>query len=267
MASKTLKIISWNVNGIRAAAKKGLMDYLKKEDPDIFCVQETKSLKEQVLAEKAAAPLFDLGYEIFWHSAEKKGYSGVATFVKTKPLHVITGFEKDGPQNFNHEGRLVIVEYKDFELWNGYFPNGGRGPDRVQYKLEFYDHCFDLWQKRRKKKAVIICGDFNTAHQPIDLARPKENEKNTGFLPVERAFLDRMVEHGYEDVFRRFHPDETGHYTYWDQITRARERNVGWRIDYFFVSSEGKDKVKNAYLQPDVMGSDHCPLVLEYEHV
>lgn len=261
----TLKLYSWNVNGFRAVSKKGFYDWLQKADPDVFCLQETRARTAQVLKEPQARPLLeDERYCWYWANAEKGGYSGVATFSKYRPLSYQCGFLNDpADRQFNSEGRVVITEYPDFVLWNVYFPNGGRGPERVEYKLAFYDHCLDLWQKTRKAgKRIIITGDYNTAHNEIDLARPKENAKVTGFLPEERAFFDRMESLGYIDIFRRFDPSP-GKYTYWDQLTRARERNVGWRIDYFWISEETLPIVKNAWIEMDVMGSDHCPVGLE----
>lgn len=264
-AQKTLRLFSWNVNGVRAITKKGFLEWLERESPDVLCIQETKALKEQVALDKTAKALLELpDYESYWCSAEKKGYSGTATLTRQNPVRVQYGFKPDDKQkNFNSEGRIVITEFEAFELWNVYFPNGGRGPERVQYKLDFYEHCLKAWEKIRKSgRKLVVCGDYNTAHKEIDLARPKANEKKTGFLPEERAFLDKMTAEGYVDVFRRFN-EEPGWYTYWDQITRARDRNIGWRIDYFFVTAETMPLVKQATIQMDTMGSDHCPLSLE----
>ena len=247
-SKKSLRLFSWNINGVRAICKKGFYEWLEKESPDIVCLQETKALKEQVAADKIAKGLLELpDYQSHWFSAEKKGYSGTATFTKLEPRRVQLGFKPDDKKkNFNNEGRIVITEFEDFELWNVYFPNGGRGPERVQYKLDFYEHCLKAWEKIRKAgRKLIVCGDYNTAHKEIDLARPKENEKKTGFLPEERAFLDKITKKGYVDVFREFN-NEPGWYTYWDQITRARDRNIGWRIDYFFATEETMPIVKNA---------------------
>ncbi|MCB1139193.1 MAG: exodeoxyribonuclease III [Leptospiraceae bacterium] len=253
------------MNGIRANIKKGFFDWLGKEAPDIVCLQETRATLEQLQQDAKSRPVLNLEpYSSHWHVAEKKGYSGVATFSALPVQHAQSGFAKDDPaRNFNEEGRVVVTELEDFVLWNVYFPNGGRGPERVKYKMEFYDHCLQIWERTRKEgKKLIICGDYNTAHKEIDLARPKENQTTSGFLPEEREFLDRIVSMGYVDVFRQFN-QEPGQYTYWDQITRARERNVGWRIDYFFVTEETMPLVKNAFIRMDVMGSDHCPIGLE----
>lgn len=260
-----LKLISWNINGTRAVTRKGFFDWLKSSNPDIFCLQETRARTNQVLAEAHARPLLeDENYSWYWANAEKGGYSGAATFTKYLPIKHQAGFLNDLPhRNFNAEGRVVITEFNDFVLWNVYFPNGGRGPERVEYKLEFYEHCLQLWQEtRRAGKKLIICGDYNTAHKEIDLARPKENSKVSGFLPIEREFLDKMASLGYIDVFRKY-DESPGMYTYWDQFTRARERNSGWRIDYFWLTEETLPLVTNAWIETSVMGSDHCPIGLE----
>ncbi|MCB1170890.1 MAG: exodeoxyribonuclease III [Leptospiraceae bacterium] len=253
------------MNGIRANIKKGFFDWIKKEAPDVVCLQETRATLEQLQQDAKSRPVLHLEpYSSHWHVADKKGYSGVATFSALPVRNAQSGFaQDDSSRNFNEEGRVVVTELDDFVLWNVYFPNGGRGPERVKYKMEFYDHCLKIWEKTRKEgKKLIICGDYNTAHKEIDLARPKENQTTSGFLPEEREFLDRIVGMGYVDVFRQFN-QEPGQYTYWDQITRARERNVGWRIDYFFVTEETMPMVKNAFIRMDVMGSDHCPIGLE----
>ena len=253
-----LKLLSWNVNGIRAAQKKGFLEWLEKESPDILCVQETKAHIEQ-LSKELINPN---SYKTYWSSGEKKGYSGVATFTKLEPINIETGF---GVKKYDCEGRILISDYKDFVLFNIYFPNGQRDAERLKYKLGFYDGFLNYVDNLKKKdKKIIICGDVNTAHKEIDLARPKENESSSGFLPVERKWIDKLIEHGYIDTFRHFYK-EGGNYTYWDQITRARERNVGWRIDYFFISPSLLKNLKKAFIMPEVMGSDHCPLGIELE--
>jgi len=258
MPQKVIKIFCWNINGIRAIWKKDFPKWIEKSSPDILCLQETKAQADQLDDE---IKNFN-GYTAEFFSAEKKGYSGVATYSKISPVAISRGF---GNPYFDVEGRVIESEYEDFILYNVYFPNGGRGPDRVKYKLDFYDALFFRIEKKRKKqKNIIICGDYNTAHKEIDLARPKENEENTGFLPEERAWIDTIVNLGYIDTFREFHK-EPEWYTYWDNFTRARERNVGWRIDYFFVSKEMKDKVADAKIHMDVMGSDHCPIELDFK--
>ena len=250
-----MKILSWNVNGIRAAQKKGFLDWLAKESPDILCVQETKAHPDQLDAFLLNPP----GYHVYWNAAEKKGYSGVATFTRKKPVKVQTGFNI---LPFDREGRLLYTEFEDFVLLNIYFPNGQQGPERLQFKMDFYGHTLEFVEKIKSEgKKVIVSGDYNTAHRPIDLARPEANEKTSGFLPVERAWIDQWIAHGQVDVFREFNhkPDQ---YTWRDMKTFARERNVGWRIDYHFVTKNLMPAVKDATIHPDVLGSDHCPVGL-----
>lgn len=247
------KMISWNVNGIRAVEKKGFLDFLASSGADILAVQETKACPEQL----SAALKEPAGYLAYFCCAERKGYSGVACFVKEKPLNVWYGL---GVEEFDKEGRTLILEYPTFYLLNIYFPNGGMGEERIDFKLRFYD----AFLKKSKElfasgKAVIACGDVNTAHTEIDLARPKQNEDVTGFLPRERVWLDRFFSQGYTDAFRVFNK-EGGNYTWWDYKTRARERNVGWRIDYFMVDEKSVPKLKSASILTQVTGSDHCPI-------
>jgi exodeoxyribonuclease III len=252
-----LKLISWNVNGIRAAWKKGLPEFVAASRADVLCVQETKIQEDQITPE-----MKDLvGYRSYWSVAEKKGYSGVATYSKPDPLAVATAF---GSPVLDAEGRIVQTEYPDFHLFNVYFPNSGMGPERLAHKLAFYDEFLALTERLRSAgKGVIVCGDVNTAHTEIDLARPKENEKSPGFMLVEREWVSKLVAHGYHDTFRIF-VSEPGHYTWWDmRRIGARARNVGWRIDYFFVSEELRGRVKAAGILPYVQGSDHCPVTLE----
>ena len=256
---KKLRLLSWNVNGIRAVHKKGFVDWLLTEDPDILCLQETKAAPEQLSEE-----LLNIkGYKSFFSSSiVKKGYSGVAIYTKEDPIKVEHGF---GIPKFDDEGRIIIAHYKEFVLINIYYPNGKARAERLQYKMDFYDAFLEYVNKLIKKnKKLIICGDVNTAHKEIDLARPKENSKVSGFLPIEREWLDKFLSNGYHDTFRIFN-DEPENYTWWDQLTRARDRNVGWRIDYFFVSDNFKKNVKDAFIMPDVMGSDHCPVGIEIE--
>lgn len=251
-------LMSWNVNGIRAVQKKGFIDWVKKENPDILCLQETKAHPDQLDDELKNIP----GYEVFFDSAEKKGYSGTATYTKIKPKQVSVGL---GDPQFDTEGRVVRTEFDQFVLFNIYFPNGGRGDDRVKFKLEFYDYFLNLCEGIRKEgKHVITCGDYNTAHKEIDLARPKENRKTSGFLPIECEWLDKYVGHGYIDTFREFNKDG-GQYSWWDQRFNSRDKNVGWRIDYFFINPEIRPKLKNAFIRQDVMGSDHCPVGIEID--
>lgn len=255
----TLKIVSWNVNGIRAIKKKGFFDYIEKEKPDILCVQETKASIEQ-LEEDLISP-FNYYSSVYHSCSIKKGYSGVATFFKEKPIETFTGF---GIEKFDNEGRVAVIEYKDFILFNVYFPNSGM-PGRLEYKLEFYEKFFEFCNNLKKQgKNIIVCGDYNTAHKEIDLARPKENMNSAGFLPVEREWMDKIINFGYVDTFRYFNK-KPGFYTWWSMQTRARERNIGWRIDYHFVSDSLINKVKLSYIQSEILGSDHCPIVLELD--
>lgn len=254
---KTLNLVSWNVNGLRAVAKKGFLDWFRSEDADIVCLQETKAAPEQLPEELIAIP----GYQAFFSASKvKKGYSGVVTYTKVAPRSVGFGM---GEPRFDDEGRIVVAEYEDFLLYNVYFPNGKASKERLAYKLEFYE-AFQTHVKRvaKRGKQVVVCGDVNTAHQEIDLARPRENQKISGFLPEERAWLDRFVGDGFVDTFRIFNQDP-GHYTWWDMMSRARERNVGWRIDYFFVHERMRERVRGASIKPDVPGSDHCPVGIE----
>lgn len=254
-----MRIISWNVNGLRALCNRGDWDWLIKELPDIFCLQETKCVPDQLPAAVVNVP----GYHSYFSSPTngKKGYSGVAIYTKQEPLKVEYGL---GIPEFDNEGRVLVAKYEKFTLLNIYFPNGGRGPERIKYKLDFYEAFLDYVEKLRQNgERVIFCGDVNTAHKEIDLARPEENKTNTGFLPEERAWIDKVVSLGYVDTFRHFYPDKKDVYTYWDMKTFARERNVGWRIDYFFVSSELEKNLVSFTNYDKVYGSDHCPIELE----
>jgi exodeoxyribonuclease-3 len=253
-----MKILSWNVNGIRAADKKGLYTWFQREKPDILCLQEIKAQPEQLPPHLRNTP----GYDVYLNSAERKGYSGVATFSNTKPIDVKKGF---GIEKFDIEGRTLITEYPGFVLFNIYFPNGKKNQERLDYKLDFYDTFLAVADNLKAKgKNIVVCGDFNTAHKEIDLAHPKENSKISGFLPIERAWIDTFVDHGYVDTFRYFN-HEPEQYSWWDMKSRARERNVGWRIDYFFVNKEFIKNVKKAFIMQEVMGSDHCPVGIEVE--
>ena len=250
---KETKILCWNVNGIRAAQRHGLLEWLYRESLDILCLQETKAHPEQ-LDRDLQEPH---GYLAYWNYPERKGYSGVATFTTEKPLRVQNDFSV---QDFDIEGRVIISEYPQFILFNVYFPNGKKDESRLKYKMDFYEVFFDFVEPLRQQgEKLIICGDFNTAHKEIDLARPKENENISGFLPIERAWMDKLVAHGYIDTFRYFNK-ELNQYTWWDLKSRARERNVGWRIDYFFVTENLLGSVSKAFIMPEVMGSDHCPI-------
>ncbi len=255
-----MKIISWNTNGLRATAKQGFFTPLfKDEKVDILCLQETKAEPHQLEPETRDVP----GYSSYFsYSKGRKGYSGVAIYSKIKPNEVFYGI---GIKKFDDEGRILGAKYKDFTLITGYFPNGGSGPDRLEYKLEFYDAFLKFILKLRKNgENVIFCGDINTAHTEIDLARPKANKENTGFLPIERAWIDKVVKNNFIDVFRYFYPDKKDAYTYWDMKTFARDRNVGWRIDYFFADSAILTKIKKTGILTDYYGSDHCPIFMLY---
>ncbi|MEC9013371.1 MAG: exodeoxyribonuclease III [Chloroflexota bacterium] len=250
-----MRVISWNVNGLRAAHKKGFLDWFNGESPDIMCLQETKAHEEQLPEEIRSIS----GYNSYFSTPEKKGYSGVGLYTKKAPENVQFGFG----DRFDSEGRTIIADFGDFVLFNIYFPNGKRSAERLQYKMDFYD-AFLVYAEKTKKsgKHVVVCGDVNTAHKEIDLARPKENVKVSGFLPEERAWMDEFLGKGYKDTLRIFN-QEPGNYSYWDQMTKARDRNVGWRIDYFFVDQDFTDRLTGAFILSDVMGSDHCPVGIE----
>ncbi len=252
-----MKIISWNVNGIRASFKKGALLEVFKLDADIIGIQETKSTFEQ-LTKEIVAPS---GYFSYFDSAkERKGYSGVAVYTKIKPEKVQYGL---GIDEYDTEGRCITLIYKDFAFVTAYFPNGGRDEEHFQFKLRYYDLFLQHVQNLEKKYSkVIFCGDLNVAHNEIDLARPKENSKQIGFLPIERAWIDRVIAAGWVDTFRKSHPHDV-RYSWWDQKTRSRERNVGWRIDYIFVSDSLKHAYQNATILDDFLGSDHAPVVVE----
>jgi len=253
-----VKLVSWNVNGVRAVWKKGFEDWFKKEKADVVCLQETKAQPDQLTSEV----LNPLGYHGEWHWGEKKGYSGVATFSKAAPGRVERGFAIEA---FDNEGRVLVTRHDGITLFNIYFPNGKKDATRLKFKMDFYEafqkDVIPRYRKRGDDK-IVVCGDVNTAHKDIDLARPKENRKISGFLPEECAWMDRFLTDGFVDTFREF---ETGpdHYSWWDQQSRARERNVGWRIDYFFVSANLRPRLKKAFIEPAVLGSDHCPVGIE----
>jgi exodeoxyribonuclease III len=253
---KVVRVLSWNVNGIRAAHKKGFLNWLESEFPDVLCLQESKATVDQVPADLIKPP----GYTSHWNSALKKGYSGVGIYTKQEPLTVETGM---GIQRFDEEGRFIRMDFPDFTLLNIYFPNGKMGPERLKFKLDFYDDFLSYIESlRRDRRNLVFVGDLNTAHREIDLARPKENEKVSGFLPIEREWIDKVIDRGYVDTFRSLHP-ETVEYSWWDLKSKARERNVGWRIDCVFVTPEMLPSVKKAFILTDVTGSDHCPVGIE----
>ncbi|MDP8209325.1 MAG: exodeoxyribonuclease III [Candidatus Stygibacter australis] len=246
-----MKIISWNVNGLRAIMKKNFLDYIKNVQPDILCIQETK-LQELQIPEELAELAY---YQQYWSFAEKKGYSGTAIFTRSKPLSIETGLDDNDP-----EGRTIIADFDEFVLINCYFPNGKMSDERLAFKLEFYDKMLDKMDSIVKSgKNIIVCGDYNTAHKEIDLKNPKANEKDSGFLPIERAWLDKLVEHNYVDTFRYFDPSPD-QYSWWSYRFGARERNAGWRIDYFWVNDKFINNLSSAFIQQSIMGSDHCPV-------
>jgi len=251
-----MQLYAWNVNGIRAAQKKGFLDWLYATQPDILGIQETKAHPDQL----DDALLKPEGYHTYWASATRKGYSGVALYTKKEPLSVQIGL---GKSEYDDEGRTIVADYGDFVFITAYFPNGGRDHSRVPYKMiykaDFLTYCNGLCNQGRP---VIFCGDVNTAHQPIDLARPKQNEKTTGFLLEERAWIDDIVGQGYIDTYRLLNPDKVGAYSWWSNRSGARENNIGWRIDYFFVSKDLRDRIVGAEIHADVLGSDHCPISL-----
>jgi exodeoxyribonuclease-3 len=250
-----LRLWSWNVNGLRAVLNKDFIPVIQRELPDILGLQETKLQEHQIPEELSSLS----GYRMYWSHALRKGYSGSAVLSRIKPLGVCYGF---GDDEFDSEGRTVCCEFEHFILFNIYFPNGQKDDERLDYKLRFYDRCLEVMEeKRRTGKMVIVTGDYNTAHKEIDLANPKENEKTSGFLPIERAWLDKIVSLGWVDTFRLFHP-EPKRYSWWSYRAIARPRNIGWRIDYFFVDKEHRHLVADADIRDDVMGSDHCPVTL-----
>ena len=253
-----VRALSWNVNGVRAVLKKGFLEWFAGEAPDILCIQETKAWVDQLPEALTNVP----GYQAFYCSGERKGYSGVAIYTKVPPQDVSYGF---GNETYDKEGRTIVADFGGFVLLNIYFPNGRSSQERLDYKMNFYDAFLDFVEGLKAGgKNVLVCGDVNTAHKAIDLARPKENEGNSGFLHKERAWMDKFFDHGYVDTFRMFN-DQPGNYSYWDMVTRARERNVGWRIDYFFASEGFRENIKDAFILPDVMGSDHCPVGVEFQ--
>jgi len=269
-----VKIISWNVNGLRSIARKGFLTWLTVESPDILCLQETKAHPDQLAGELVEPN----GYATSYAAAQKKGYSGVSIWTRsqiTSGIFTPSTSQQTYPQmmspptsgikieRFDVEGRVLTCDYGGFTLVNGYFPNSQRGLGRLRYKLDFYECMLGYCNRlRRNGKRVIICGDFNTAHHEVDLARPKENRTNSGFLPEERDHLSQFIEKGYVDAFRHFHP-EGGHYTWWSYQFDARPNNIGWRIDYFLVSEDLLSHLEDCYHLPGAYGSDHCPVVMQ----
>lgn len=251
-----MKIISWNVNGIRAVLNKGFVEWFTQESPDILCLQETKAQIEQFPPDL----LTQTNYSITHSSAVKKGYSGVATISREKILDT----KKIGNHEYDNEGRVLIHELRDFHLINCYFPNSQRDHKRLPFKIKFCEFVLHKMNELQRTRPVIITGDFNIAHQEIDLANPKTNKDNAGFLPEERDWMTRCLEQGWVDIYRHLHPDKTGAYTWWSQMNPSiRERNIGWRLDYFLISPALVPKVKRAEILSQVRGSDHCPVLLE----
>ena len=253
-----MKIISWNTNGLRATLRDDkFFPLFERENPDILCLQETKAEPAQLPDEAKNIP----GYQSYFAwSTVKKGYSGVAVYTKQIPEKVEYGL---GIERFDEQGRTLILYYKDFTFINCYFPNGGGAPEKLKYKLDFYDAFLEKLDLLSKDNPVLFTGDVNVAHEAIDLARPKENQTHVGFLPEERAWVDEVIAHGFTDIYRHYYPAQEGAYTYWDQYTHARDRNVGWRIDYFFASAKMMQRVKSTKILNDWYGSDHCPISLE----
>ncbi len=252
-----MKVISWNVNGIRAVLKKGFEDFLAEHQPDIVMLQEVKATRDQVDLDFEG-----LGWHVEWNPAVKKGYSGVATFSRIPVLSAKHGIDRE---EHDQEGRVLTLEYDDFYIVNVYTPNAQNELRRLPYRMEWNAAFLDAMKELEKEKPVIFAGDLNVAHTEIDLARPKANRKNAGFSDEERAGFDDIVAAGFVDTFRHFHPEETDHYTWWSYRGGARAKNVGWRIDYFSASESLMPRVKTSKILPEVMGSDHCPIVLELE--
>lgn len=248
-----MKLISWNVNGIRACVNKGFEKFFNETNADIFCIQETKCQPEQIELE------FE-GYKSYWNSAEKKGYSGTAIFTKKEPIKVTYGI---GIEEHDKEGRIITLEFKEFYLVNNYTPNSKRELERLEYRQKWEDEIRNYLLKLKQKKPVIMCGDLNVAHKEIDLKNPKTNKGNAGFTDEEREKMTQLLDSGFIDSFRYLYPDKQEAYSWWSYMGRAREKNVGWRIDYFIVSEDIKEKIKEATIYPEIMGSDHCPVELE----
>ncbi len=255
-----MKLLSWNVNGLRSVIKKDYVKPFLREKPDIFCLQETKAQPEQLPEDVRNLD----GYHCYFtHPQEKKGYSGVALYTKQKPNKVEYGM---GIPALDKEGRLITAHFDKFVFVGGYFPNGGGAPERFEYKLDFFDAFLDYIDTLRKKhQSVIFCGDVNVAHEEIDLTHPGPNEDHPGFRPEVREWVDEVIRHGYVDTFRHFYPKKTEMYSYWDQKSAARDRNVGWRIDYFFITPNLLPKLKKAFILQDIFGSDHCPVGVEID--
>ena len=254
-----MKLISWNVNGLRAVITKGFKDFLDIANADIFCIQETKMQEDQI--GKEIEDMLE-GYNCYWNSAEKKGYSGTAVFSKIKPLNVTYGINM---QEHDNEGRVITLEFNEFYLVNCYTPNSKRELERLDYRMKWEDDFRAYLLKLNVKKPVILCGDLNVAHQEIDLKNPKTNRRNAGFTDEERGKMTDLLNSGFTDSFRYLYPDKTDMYTWWSYMFKAREKNAGWRIDYFIVSKSIEKNIKESCIYSDIMGSDHCPVGLEIE--
>ena len=254
-----MKLISWNVNGLRAVINKGFEEFFKEINADIFCIQETKMQEEQL--EEKINTIFD-GYKMYWNSAEKKGYSGTAIFSKKEPVNIKYGI---GIEEHDKEGRVITLEFEKFYMVNCYTPNSKRELERLDYRMIWEEDFRNYLLELNKKKPVILCGDLNVAHKEIDLKNPKTNRRNAGFTDEEREKMTELLNSGFVDSFRYLYPDKTDKYTWWSYMFKAREKNAGWRIDYFIVSDRIKDKIKESYIFSEIMGSDHCPVGLDIE--
>ena len=254
-----MKLVSWNVNGLRAVINKGFVEFFKEIDADIFCIQETKMQEDQI--DDNIKEIFK-GYNTYWNSAEKKGYSGTAIMTKDKPLNVEYGI---GIEEHDKEGRVITLEFDKFYMVNCYTPNSKRELERLDYRMVWEDAFRNYLIELNKKKPVIVCGDLNVAHKEIDLKNPKTNRRNAGFTDEEREKMTELLNAGFTDTFRYLYPDKTDMYTWWSYMFKAREKNAGWRIDYFIVSDSIKDKIKESYIYSEIMGSDHCPVGLDID--
>lgn len=254
-----MKLISWNVNGLRAAVNKGFDDFFKKENADIFCIQETKMQEDQL--DENIKGIFK-EYNSYWNSAEKKGYSGTAIFTKKKPMNVTYGI---GIEEHDKEGRVITLEFENFFMVNCYTPNAKRELERLDYRMVWEDEFRKYLLKLNESKPVVMCGDLNVAHEEIDLKNPKTNRRNAGFTDEERGKMTELLNAGFTDTFRYLYPDKPDMYTWWSYMFKAREKNAGWRIDYFIVSKSIENKIKESYIYSEIMGSDHCPVGLDLD--
>lgn len=253
-----MRIVSWNVNGLRAVLAREALGWVWSRQPDVVCLQEIKARPDQLTEGQRAFP----GYEAVWNPAERPGYSGVATLLREPARDALRGMNRP---DFDIEGRVIQTLHPRFRLFNVYFPNGGRGADRLQYKLDFYSHLLGLCDDLHARgESIVITGDFNTAHQPIDLKNPRQNERTSGFMPEERFWVQTFLEHGFVDIYRRLYPERV-QYTWWTYRLNARQRGIGWRLDYFLVSEVLVQAVRDTVIHEQVTGSDHCPVELEID--